>query len=114
MKNVKATIVSIIFAAAMAPFAAMAHQDNAVAGPALGRAAPVQAATRTIVISAATKFINVENGDVVTIDVDGKSFTWQFDTLRDSDRFALAAIAPAGINTHGVWVYVAPNPLYVN
>lgn len=114
MKNVKTTIAAILFAAAVAPLAAMAHQPNVVASPALGSVAPAQAATRTITISPATKSINVEKGDVVTIDVDGKSFTWQFDTVRDSDRFALAAIAPAGISTHGVWVYVSPNSLYAN
>lgn len=114
MKNLKTTIAVIVFAAAVAPLAAMAHQPNVVASPALGSVAPAPAATRTITIASGTKFINVEKGDVVTIDVDGKSFTWQFDTLRDSDRFALATIAPEGIRTHGVWVYVAPNSLYTN
>lgn len=114
MKNVKTTIAAIFFAAAVTPFAAMAHQADTPANPAFGSAAPAQAATRTVVISPSTKAINVEKGDVLNIEVDGKKFTWQFDTLRDSDRFALAAIAPEGISTHGVWVYVAPNPLYTN
>ena len=65
-------------------------------------------------ISAASKAVNVDNGDVVTFELEGKTFTWQFDTLRDNDRFGLSAIAPEGVDTHGVLVYVAPNPLYRN
>jgi len=114
MQTIKNKIAAILLTATLVPFAAMAHQANTHVTQTQGSAAPAPAATRTIVVSTATKAINVNKGDVVTIEVDGKSFTWQFDTLRDSDRFALEAIAPAGINTHGVWVYVAPNPLYTN
>ncbi|WP_228892567.1 CzcE family metal-binding protein [Pseudoduganella aquatica] len=113
MQTIKTKIAAVI-AAALMPFAAMAHQPGMQANPALGSAVVAPAATRTIIVSPATKAINVDKGEVVTIEVEGKSFTWQFDTLRDSDSFALAAIAPEGISTHGVWVYVAPNPLYTN
>jgi hypothetical protein len=112
MKFVKTGIATIIAAMCIAPFAAMAHPASLHANAALGSSAPAQAATRTIVISGDSKSISVNNGDIVTISVDGQAFTWSFDTLRDSDRFASADIAPEGINTHGIWVYVAPNPLY--
>lgn len=114
MNIIKGHIAAILVAASLAPFAAMAHQSNAEVNPAYGSAAPAPAATRTIVVSPATKSVNVNKGDVVTFEVNGKSFTWQFDTLRDNDRFELSAIAPAGVGAHGVSVYVAPNPLYAN
>ena len=71
-------------------------------------------ATRAITISSATKYVNVTQGDVVKFDVDGKTFTWQFDTLRANASFDFSAIAPSGANTHGIRVYVAPNPTYAN
>jgi len=112
MKTIKTCIAAMIVAASIAPFAAMAHQAGMHANRALGSEAPEQASTRTIVITPASRAINVNNGEVVTLEVGGKSFTWKFDTLRDSDRFALADIAPEGIDTHDLWVYVAPNPIY--
>lgn len=109
MPTFKKHIAAIVVAASLTPWAATAHQAGNAGAP-----APAQAATRSIVISLSTKAVSVNKGDIVTFEVDGKRFTWQFDTLRDDDRFALAAIAPAGINTHDVWVYVSPNPLFVN
>jgi hypothetical protein len=114
MRTIKYQFAAIIVTAAMAPFAAMAHQADTQSNAALGSAAPASAATRKIVVSPSTKAINVDKGDVVTIEADGKSFTWQFGTLRDGERFELAAIAPAGLAAHGVRVYVAPSPLYTN
>lgn len=114
MQSIKNKIAAIFVVATLAPLAAMAHQGQMHVNPAFGSAAPAPAATRTVVISAATKAVNVDKGDVVTFELDGKTFTWQFDTLRDNERFELSAIAPEGVNTHGVRVYVAPNPLYQN
>jgi hypothetical protein len=114
MQSRKSKIAAILFAAALTPLAAMAHEGDHHADRAYGTAVQDAAATRTVVIDAATKSVNVDQGDVVTFDVAGKSFTWQFDTLRPSGSFSLADIAPQGADVHGVWVYVAQNPLYRN
>lgn len=72
------------------------------------------AATRTVTLTAATKAVNVSNGDTVKF-VDGeRSFTWHFDTRRDSASLSLAAIAPGDSMLQNVRVYVASNPLYHN
>nr|WP_315396959.1 CzcE family metal-binding protein [uncultured Duganella sp.] len=112
MQSIKNTIATLIVAAALAPVAAMANNGDVHTNTALGSAAPARAATRVIAISPTTTSINVDQGDVVTFDVGGKRFTWQFDTLRPSDRFKLSAIAPAEVGVKEVWVYVATNPLY--
>ncbi|CDG83814.1 CzcE family metal-binding protein [Janthinobacterium agaricidamnosum] len=114
MQSIKNNIAAMFIAATLAPLAAMAHQGGTQAKQAFGSTAPAVAATRTVLISPATKAVNVDNGDVVTFEVDGKTFTWQFGTLRDSERFELSAIAPEGVHTHGVRIYVAQNPLYRN
>lgn len=114
MQSIKSKIAAVLVVAALAPLAALAHQGEVRSNPALGSAAQAAAATRTVAITTATHSINVDQGDVVTFEVGGKSFTWQFDTLRPSGSFSLADIAPAGVNAHGVRVYVAPNPLYRN
>jgi len=42
----------------------------------LGDPAPAAAANRTIVITPATKYVNVEGGQTVKFVVGGKTFTW--------------------------------------
>lgn len=69
-------------------------------------------ADREVTIGAGTKWVNVNNGDTVTFNVSGKSFTYHFDTLHAEASFDLAKIAPAGVDTGTVTVYVASNPLY--
>ncbi|MGK5033055.1 CzcE family metal-binding protein [Janthinobacterium sp. MDT1-19] len=114
MKFLKPNIVAVFAVIVLSPLAAMAHQGEMHLNPAFGSAAPAPSATCTITISSATKYVNVTQGDVVKFDVDGKTFTWQFDTLRTKASFDFSAIAPSGVNTHGVRVYVAANPIYAN
>jgi len=77
-----------------------------------GASAAAQAATRTIVIQADTRYVNVENGDTVKFDVNGKTFTFAFNTLTGETSFELSRIAPEGVDVPQVRVFVAPNPLY--
>lgn len=114
MQSIKSKIATVLVVAAMAPLAAIAHQGEVHTNPAFGSAAQAAAATRTVAITTSTQSVNVDQGDVVTFEVGGKSFTWQFDTLRPSGSFKLADIAPAGVDAQSVRVYVAPNPLYRN
>jgi hypothetical protein len=80
--------------------------------PQFGMATAAANADRHITIKADTKWVNVDNGETVTFDVDGKSFTWHFDTLHSEEAFSLSKIAPEGLNTGMITVYVASNPLY--
>ena len=114
MTSIKTHIVAVFAVIAFSPLAAMAHQGETHPNPAFGSAAPAPAAMRTIKISSATKYVNVAQGDIVKFDVDGKTFTWLFDTLHANASFDFSAIAPSGVNNHGVRVYVAPNPTYAN
>jgi hypothetical protein len=77
-----------------------------------GSIAAAQSANREITLDANSKFINVDNGETVTIHNGGKSFTWTFQTFPGTSSFDLKAIAPQDFDTAGVRVYVASNPLY--
>ncbi|HWW71557.1 MAG TPA: CzcE family metal-binding protein [Duganella sp.] len=101
-----AIIATAIIAGTGAVHAATAQQA------AYGMAAGNAYADRQITITANTTWVNVNNGETVTFNVNGKTFTWHFDTLRTEDRFDLAKIAPAGIDVGIITVYVASNPLY--
>jgi len=114
MNSVKNKIAAILTVVALSPLAAFAHDGVSQANPALGNAAQAAAATQTVAIKSGTKSVNVNQGDVVTFEVAGQAFTWQFDTLRSSTSFDLAEIAPHGFDTQGVRVYVASNPIYHN
>jgi hypothetical protein len=79
-----------------------------------GSAAPAAAsADATIVITPATKFVNVVSGTTVRFVVGGQAFNWHFDTVNGSVvPFELQQIAPQGMVVNPVTVYVAENPLY--
>lgn len=80
----------------------------------LGVAAPVSAATRTIVIAPGTRWVNVTGGETVKFVVGDKAFAWNFDGPQDTPAFDLNLTAPPGILEHKVIAYVAPNPLYMD
>jgi Heavy-metal resistance protein CzcE len=71
---------------------------------------------RKVLIRANTKFVNVDDGEVVKFVVqepDGadKSFTWHFDTARETVG-DLSKLAPTGVLGRSVKVYVGLNPRY--
>ncbi len=72
-------------------------------------------ADRTTVIDADTKWINVTGGELVRFVVDGKSFSWLFDTYSTSPVFELDEIAPAGmLGDRSIKVYVSPDSLHTS
>jgi hypothetical protein len=77
-----------------------------------GSRVPAATAERTIVLSAATKFVNVHNGETVQFKVNGQMFTWHFQTYLNESAFDLSKIAPAGVDVGHVTAYVAADPLY--
>lgn len=79
----------------------------------LGDPAPLSAATRTIVITPATRHVNVTGGEIVRFVAGDKAFAWNFDGQPSAGAFALNLTAPPGVLDHEVMAYVAPNPLYI-
>ncbi|WP_167759737.1 CzcE family metal-binding protein [Massilia horti] len=77
-----------------------------------GNPAPEKAAGRVITLGADSKYINVENGETVTIRVNGKAITWAFYTFPSITSFDLHTIAPQDVAAGAIRVYVADNPLY--
>lgn len=79
-----------------------------------GDPAPVSAASRTIVITSNTRYVNVTGGEVVTFVVGDKAFAWSFNGMRYVAPFDLSMTAPAaGVLDHAVIAYVAPDPRYL-
>ncbi|WP_371767909.1 CzcE family metal-binding protein [Massilia sp.] len=80
----------------------------------LGSAAPVQAAAdQVIVITDATRHVNVTGGQTVRFVVGDRTFTWCFQNgSAHVIPFDLQTIAPQGLLRHAVTTYVADNPLY--
>lgn len=72
----------------------------------LGSVSSADQAMRTIVITPSTRYVNVNQGDVVTFISNGKSFTWNFDGPQLL-AFSLSRVAPAGALDHDVTAYVA-------
>jgi hypothetical protein len=69
---------------------------------------------RVITIAPGTRVVNVDENQIVRFVVHGsggsdESFMWQFNGARSV--ISLAAIAPDGVVTHPVNVYVGPDPL---
>jgi hypothetical protein len=99
LKLVASTIAALTLSAMSLSAAALTFGDQ------YGEPADASAAERTIVVTPATKFVNVTHGEVVKIVAGGKEFAWDFDGLPQS--FELNKIAPQGAIDHNVRVYIA-------
>jgi hypothetical protein len=105
---------SIVAAAATVIFAASAPV-HAAQQPLkfLGNVAQASSAERVIVITDATRYINVEGGETVRFVIGDQSFTWNFSIGPGHVApFDLSRIAPAGVLNHPVMTYVSNDPLY--
>lgn len=100
--------LAAIFAMALC---ACAPMDYGTRMDLLGEPAPLSAATRAIVITPTTHYVNVTGGEIVKFVVGDKAFAWNFDS-EFAPAFALNLAAPPGMLDHKVMAYVAPNPLY--
>lgn len=79
----------------------------------LGTAIPATAAQRVIVIDPQTQYVNVIGGEIIAFTVGDQVFGWSFNGPVTVTRFDLRLIAPAGMLTHPVLAYVAPDPMYL-
>ena len=77
----------------------------------LGTPAAETFTERTINLLPDTKYVNVEQGEIVKFSKGGKTFSWSFDT-QGTPNFNLNEIAPKGAMVDNVRVYVGPNSLY--
>jgi heavy-metal resistance protein CzcE len=75
---------------------------------AFGNSAQLAAAQRTVLIGPRTKWVTVEEGEVVRFISNGQEFAWAFNGV--SSSFDLKRIAPAGALDRNLKVYVWPNP----
>lgn len=81
------------------------HQQNT---DRYGTAATEMKTSRVIKLDGKSKVLNVTRGENVTIEKDGKSFKWNFNTF-DTSTFDLAQIAPKDFGAGAIKVYVARN-----
>ena len=75
------------------------------------RRPPAVHAHRTIVVQDRTRHENVTNGESVQFDVNGQRFTFAFNNWPNKDIVDLSVIAPDGVTTPNVRVYIAPDPM---
>lgn len=100
------------------PVLASAAFANAEAAPGTGRSSDAgtlvtkNTADKALTISAVTRYVNVENGQAVRFDVNGRSFDFLFNTWPGDKVVDLADIAPKEFAVPHLPVYIAPNRLY--
>lgn len=100
---------------AAAPLLALTLSIPAHAADSYGTVSPATAATgRVIDVTPATRYVNVANGETVTIRLGGDSFTWTVATTSNVDAVPLARVAPEGSRATSAVVYVAPGGSYHN
>ena len=99
----------IPIALALVGVLASAAASAAVPVSLLGDRADPGQAQRTIVITPATRYVNVTEGDVVKFVSNGNTFAWNFDSPSSVDSFQLNRVAPAGALDHNVTAYIEPN-----
>ncbi len=74
-----------------------------------GEAAPVDKATRSIVVLPTTKYVNVKQGEVIKFVVDGAEFAFSFNSP-NTTAFNLQRVAPVGTLDHAVTTYILRDP----
>jgi len=67
----------------------------------------------TIIITPATRYVNVEGGQTVRFLVGGKAFAWTFNISLPINSFDLNEVAPPGLLDHPVRAFVSPDPKYI-
>lgn len=74
----------------------------------LGTSVPAASATRTVVVTSATRSVDVAYGEAVKFDVNGQSFAWKFYTpARSFDLNQVSGVALP----QPVRVYVGPDTM---
>jgi hypothetical protein len=71
------------------------------------------AATRIVVVTPQTRYVNVVGGETIRFLVGDKAFGWRFTPAQHIPPFDLRIIAPPGMLDHQVLVYVAIDARYL-
>jgi hypothetical protein len=101
MKLLVPAVVSIALSVASLSAFAMTNADY------YGEAINPAAAVRTIVVGPNTRWVNVDQGEIVKIVANGQEFAWHFDGTLPT--FNLKQIDPRGAIDQDVSVYIAPS-----
>lgn len=113
MKTLRTHFRSLAFISALAASGTVLA-NHPSANPNWGTSVHDGTADRTIQLSGNMNWVNVTGGETIRFVLDGKSFTWRFDTYDASPTFDLGKIAPAGIlGNRAIRVYVSPDPQYI-
>lgn len=67
---------------------------------------------RVIRIDPGTRYVNVEGGETIRFDINGKIFGWNFSGPLTVTSFNLRQVVPPGLLDHDVLVYIRANPDY--
>lgn len=103
-------VATVMGATSLAAVAGPGTQPVSFRGSA---AAPATPTDRSIVVNDTTRHVNVVGGSTVQFVIGDRSFNWFFENgIATVAPFDLAQIAPQGMLTHPVTVYVSDNPLY--
>jgi hypothetical protein len=78
----------------------------------IGEAAPLSAASRSVVIDGNTRWVNVTHGEIVKFVVNGNAFAVNFNG-DFGDNANLQRLAPEGMLDHGVNAIVEAGPFDV-
>jgi propanediol utilization protein len=99
MKQILTAALLVVGVAATNQSFALTKADEfgGPAGPAL--------ANRTLHVTPDTRYLNVQHDEIVTLDVNGRQVTWQFDGI--AGQIDLRDIV---LGAPGVRIYVAPDP----
>ena len=97
------TISALVLAAAT--FASLSAQALTLSDL-NGSSAASAVAQRTIVVDASTRYVNVNQGDIVTFVNNGMSVTWVFDGIKQA--IPLSTLFPANAALGNIEIYIAP------
>lgn len=112
----------LVILAAIAMTSSFFHLSASAFAPniPMGVVVPPSLATRTIPIDAKTKYVNVTAHETVKFLANGSAFAITFNGSPATafafvpSVFDLNQLAPSGVLSHKVTVYVAPDPLYIS
>ena len=104
MQNLKTRLLALAVVIASAAHAAPAIDANEYGSTAIAGAGN---SGRVIEVTPQTRYVNVTQGELVTLKVDGQAFTWHVSTFPNVNAIPLAKVAPGAGPTSHVTVYVS-------
>jgi hypothetical protein len=110
MKRTSRTL-GILAAAALLLAGCAGMRDTGPRTDLWGSPATAAAATKTIVVTPDTQYVNLIGGEIVCFVVGDKSFTWSFDGAYFPAAVDISKVSN-GLLQHPLIAYVESNPMY--